>query len=83
MPWPKFESSIQLIGFVFGSLLCTTYNVQVIRPLFQLIDFQVDSAPSAAGAETDDEGDSLAKLISDSESEDAQTSTKPLKGEVW
>ena len=52
---------------MFGSRLCTTYNVLVICPLFPLSDFQVDPAPSAAGAETDDEGDSLAKLISDSE----------------
>ena len=35
-PWPKFESSLQLVGVVFGSLLCTTEasNVQVNLPLF-------------------------------------------------
>ena len=33
----KFESSVQLVGVVFGSLLCTTEasNIQANLPLFQ------------------------------------------------
>ena len=43
--------------------------------------FQFNSAPSAAGAEADDEDDSPAKLSSDSESQsdDAKSSMKPSK----
>ena len=42
-----------------------------------------DSSPSAACTETDDEDDSPAKFSSDSESEDAQPSTKPLTVEGY
>ena len=72
----KFESSVQLVGFAFGSLLCTTEasNVQVIFRCSH-----TDTAPSAAEAKTDDEDDDPLIFSSDSASEDAQTSTKSSK----
>ena len=67
----KFEPNVQLVGFMFGSLLCTTEAsyVQVNLPLSSLWLSSVCS-DSAAGAKIDDEDDDLYKFSSDSESEE-------------
>ena len=70
----NFESSVQLVGFEFGSLLCTTEasNVQVNLPLFP-------HWFSSFWAMADDKDNVPSIFSADSASEDAQPSTKSSK----
>ena len=75
----KFESSAQLVGFVLA-ICFAPQRLAKSRRIFHCS--HSDSAPSAAGAKTDDD-DCPSKFSRDSESEDAQKSTKPsrIKGQ--
>ena len=76
----KFESNVQLVGVVFGSLLCTTEarNVQV-----NLLLFPHWFSSICWRAKTDDEDDVPSIFSSDSASDDAQQSMKSSKIKLY